>query len=193
MSTLFESSLPLLLLGGIVTVGCVVGWLKTADRRLWIGIALGIVVAVLGVVLERMVVTDRELVERVIYAVAADIRADRTEAAVQHIRPDDEDLRSRARTELKLYKVTEINIKRPIEITLTPEREPTKAKAVSWTAPGSPKSRMPDTEVGRPRITPMTRIGMEGRRPLGVIALTRILPRSGGVTELPKGLAGQTG
>ncbi len=129
MSTLFESSLPLLLLGGIVTVGCVVGWLKTADRRLWIGIALGIVVAVLGVVLERMVVTDRELVERVIYAVAADIRADRTEAAVQHIRPDDEDLRSRARTELKLYKVTEINIKRPIEITLTPEREPTKAKA----------------------------------------------------------------
>ncbi len=43
--------------------------------------------------------------------------------------PDDEDLRSRARTELKLYKVTEINIKRPIEITLTPEREPTKEAA----------------------------------------------------------------
>lgn len=129
MSTLCESSLPLLLLGGVVTVGCVVGWLKTADRRLWIGAVLGIVAAVSGIVLERMVVTDREQIERVIFAVAADVRAGRTEAAVQHIRPDDEDLRNRARTELKLYQVTEINIKRPIEITVSPDREPTKGKA----------------------------------------------------------------
>ena len=129
MSTLFESSLPLLLLGGVVMVGCVVGWLKTEDRRLWIGAVLGIAVAVAGVLVERMVVTDREQIERVIYAVAADVRSGRTEAAVQHIRPDDEDLRNRARAELKLYQVTEITIKRPLDITVSPEREPTKGKA----------------------------------------------------------------
>lgn len=129
MTQIYESPLPLLFLGLILTAGCLFGWLKTADKRLFLGVLLGLLIAAAGVLVERMVVTDRELIERVIHAVAADIRAGRIEAAVQHITPDAEDLRDRARGELRLYQVTAIAIKRPIEITLTPEVAPTKGKA----------------------------------------------------------------
>jgi hypothetical protein len=129
MSQIYESPLPLLLLGLVLLAGCTVGWLKTADKRLILGALLGLLIAVGGIIIERMVVTDREQIERVIYAVAADVQAGRIEEAVSHINPDSAELRDRARTELRLYRVSDIRVKRPIEMTVRPEREPTHATA----------------------------------------------------------------
>ncbi|MFO0905884.1 MAG: hypothetical protein U0939_22950 [Pirellulales bacterium] len=129
MNQIYESPLPLLLLGLVLLAGCTVGWLKTGDKRLIFGSLLGLLIAVGGILVERMVVTDREQIERVIYTVAADVQAGRIEEAVSHLNPDAGELRERARTELRLYRVTDIRVKRPIEMTLMPEREPTHATA----------------------------------------------------------------
>ncbi len=129
MNGLFENSLPLLLLGLLVTAGCAFGWLKTGRKQLLVGAFAGLLLAVAGVLLERLVVTDREQIERVIYAVAADIRAGRTEEALEHIDPQAEEQRQRARAELRLYKVSDISLKRPIEISVAPADQPTRGKA----------------------------------------------------------------
>ena len=129
MNQFYESPLPLLLLGLVLLAGCTVGWLKTGDKRLIPGALLGLLIAVGGIVVERMVVTDREQIERVIYAVAADVQAGRIEEAVANINPNNTENRERARTELRLYRVTEIRVKSPIEIALTPDRDPTRATA----------------------------------------------------------------
>lgn len=129
MNRLYESSLPLLLLGLLIMAACALGWLKTGRQRLLLGVLAGLLVALGGVLLERLVVTDREQIERVIYAVAAEIRAGRTEGAIEHLDPQAEEQRQRARSELRLYKVSEISIKRPLEITVTPPENPTRARA----------------------------------------------------------------
>ncbi len=127
MTQLYENSLPLLLLGAILVAGCTFGWLRTGDKRLIGGILLGLAIAIGGIFLERMVVTDGEQIERVIYAVADDVQSGRLEEAVSHLSPNAPEHRERARTELRLYKVTQIRVKRPLEIKLTPAKKPTRA------------------------------------------------------------------
>lgn len=126
----FDSSIPLLVLGIGIALGCGSGWVKTGRRALAGGVAFGIVVAVLGILLDRFVETDREKLDVVIQSVAADVRAGRVEQAVSHISATAGDLRDRARGELRNYKVTGITIKRPILIAFEPSQgRPTRATA----------------------------------------------------------------
>ncbi len=127
---IFDSSIPLLVVGVTIAIGCGSGWVKTGMRWLLGGVVLGVLLAVAGILLDQLVETDREKLEAVIQAVVADVRAGRVEQAVSHISKDASDLRERARSELRNYKVTGITIKRPILITFEPSKgRPTRASA----------------------------------------------------------------
>lgn len=127
---IFDSSIPLLVIGVAIALGCGSGWVKTGMRWLLGGVVLGVLLALVGILLDQLVETDREKLEAVIQAVAADVRAGRVEQAVSHIASDAGDLRERARGELRNYKVTGITIKRPIQIKFEPSRgRPTRASA----------------------------------------------------------------
>jgi hypothetical protein len=118
--SVFDSSVPLLVLGVVIALGCGSGWVKTGQRWLLAGVGAGIMLAILGILLDQLVVTDREKLETVIQAVAADVRAGRVEEAVSHVSANAADLRDRARSELRNFKVTGITIKRPILIKFEP-------------------------------------------------------------------------
>ena len=130
MMGVFDSSIPLLVVGMVIALGCVSGWVKTGYRRLLAGVGIGIAIAILGILLDQLIETDREKLEIVIQSVAADVRAGRVEEAVSHLSPNAGDLRDRARGELRNYKVTGIAIKRPILIEFEPSNgRPTRASA----------------------------------------------------------------
>jgi hypothetical protein len=127
---IFDSSIPLLVIGLVIAIGCGSGWGKTGHRALLGGVVAGILIAIAGILLDQFIETDREKLESVIQAVAADVRAGRVEEAVSHISADAGDLRERARGELRNYKVTGITIKRPVLITFEPSQgRPTRASA----------------------------------------------------------------
>lgn len=129
MTWLGENPLPIALVGGLITAVLVGGWLKTGERRLAYGAAGVLLVTFALLAFERWTVTDAEQIERVISAVAGHVKAGRNEEAVRHLVPDPPEIRQRAMGELRLYNVTQITIKRPIRITLTPDEAPTQATA----------------------------------------------------------------
>lgn len=129
MTWLGENPMPIALIGGLLTAVLVGGWLKTGERRLAYGAGVSLLVALALLALERSIVTDREQIEKLIYSVAGHVKAGRNEEAVRHILPEPAELRQRALGELRLYSVTEIAIKRPIRIHLSPENAPTHGTA----------------------------------------------------------------
>ena len=129
MTTLLESPITIALMGLVVSAVLAGGWLKTADRRLAIGFGLSILVTIGLLVLERMVVTDREQVTRVIYSVAQEVRAGNYEAAVEHMAPDAASEKQKALGELRHFTVSDVTIKQPIEIDLNSKKAPTSATA----------------------------------------------------------------
>lgn len=129
MTWLGENPIPIALIGGLVTAVLAGGWFKTGERRLVYGAGAALLITFGLLALERWIVTDREQLERLILSVAGHVKAQRNDEAVRHLVPDPPEIRQRALGELKLYNVSQIAIKRPIRITLSPEEAPIAATA----------------------------------------------------------------
>lgn len=128
MTTLLESPFPALVGGVLLTVMLAAGWLKTGRRSL---VFLAVLVALLAgglVVVERMVVTDRELLEQTLHEIARDVERGRIETILEHFHPEAEEAKREAAAELPSYRIQSIRIKRGIEIELRPKHDPPEAQ-----------------------------------------------------------------
>ncbi|MFM7844634.1 MAG: hypothetical protein ACKOBW_10645 [Planctomycetota bacterium] len=131
MSYLLEHTGTLMLVGTLLLAGLLAGWYQLRDSRLLLGVIAVLVVMGGWLVVDRLVVTERERIERVIDDVAEAVLRGDAERAVSHFHRSRQDMRDLAISELKLFQVTAIEIKRPIKIELVgaDERQATKATA----------------------------------------------------------------
>ncbi len=128
MTWLFEQSLPILVMGGIVAAALVTGFLKTGRRLLLAG-ALGVVVLVAALlIVEQMTVTDRELVEQTLFEIASAVERNDIEGALRHVSPDAPGV-AHARSEFPRIQFKEVDIKPNLEIDVFPETTPPTAEA----------------------------------------------------------------
>jgi len=121
-SLLFESPLPLLVIGGLAAVGLGLGFYHTSRLwMLWAAIAAAVLTA--GVwLLEQAVVTERELVEQTLYAAAADLERNDLPAVLGHISPRAAEMRGRVSAILPTIEIERVSIKDNLKITLAKDQ-----------------------------------------------------------------------
>jgi hypothetical protein len=128
MNWLYEQPMPILLMGGVLVAALFVGYVKTGHRALIAAVVLAIALVIGLLMLERMVVTDREQVEDVLRTIAADVERNDIDGALRYVLPTAPGV-EHARSELKRIRFEEVNIKPNLEIELFPDRAPPTAEA----------------------------------------------------------------
>ncbi|MEX2138521.1 MAG: hypothetical protein WD894_04630 [Pirellulales bacterium] len=128
MSWLTEDSTMALITAAIVGICLFVAFLKTGRGLylVWLG-AVALVAAVL-VLVERYVVTDRELIEDTVYGAAAALEANDVDATLEYLSTTAEPLRSEVRRRMPLLKIEEARVA-DLRIEFSPLELPPKAIA----------------------------------------------------------------
>jgi len=123
----FDSPLYIVLTG--LVLGLVVGGLWTASGRKELLYALGAVVAftVAWLIVERLVVTDREEVRDTLAEIARDVQSNDLNRLVGHIAKGSPSLAQRARAEMPNYKFTECRVTKVHHIDVDASAEPRSA------------------------------------------------------------------
>ena len=129
MNVFFEQPLYAVFLGVLVEAVLVMVYLQSGKR--WL-ISVMLLVALLaggGVMLERMVVTDRETVEATMTQIVADIESNDASLVLAHIAKEATKKRAESQRILAMVKFRSVEIRRIIKIETMPELSPPQAKA----------------------------------------------------------------
>jgi hypothetical protein len=139
MAFLVESPWPVLLTGIVLEAVLGVLLLQTGrGKLLWAMIAVG-VLTVVGFVVERMVVTDREAVETTLDKAASAVESKNTDKLLECISPSNKEMREQARWVMERFEVDSVWIHN-LEITVNNLTSPPTAKA-KFTATGQGTDR----------------------------------------------------
>ena len=126
---LTESSLTILVIGGLSIAIIIGGWLNTGRKEL-IYALLGACLLFGGLVLvERLVVTERERVKATLYGLAAAIERDDVDTVLAAFHPDAQRERQQLQLAMKHFRARRINIKSNLEIEVFGGDSPTQARA----------------------------------------------------------------
>lgn len=129
MIWLTENPFPLLLIGTLTTAILASGWLRTGSKWLLAGVLAAIAVTAGLVLTERWIVTDREQVTQTLHEIAAAVERNDVEGALQYAWSGAPHVYSQANAELRLYRFSEVNIKRNLEVEVFPHHDPPMATA----------------------------------------------------------------
>ena len=127
MTTLLDNVFPLVMGGVLLTVVLTGSWLKTGYLCLLIGAIVSALLAIGLAVLDQVVVTEREKVERTIYQIAADVELGDTQQLLTHIHPDAVETRAAAAAEMPRYKLSAVRVKRGLTVEFHLNRDPPEA------------------------------------------------------------------
>ena len=130
MTWLLEDPTPVIVVGVLVEAALGVALLRTGRGvLLWIMLAVAAFVG-LGVLVERMVVTEREEVEATIYAAAAAVEANDLEGVLRTIAPDAKDARNLVEWGFRQVKFSRVSIQhRRLNVRVIRTTSPPSAKA----------------------------------------------------------------
>lgn len=118
MTWLTEDPTLVLTLGAMTVAVLVIVLFKTGRAVMLVAIVGAVAVTGLCVLVERLIVTDREEVEITIDAVVTALQDNDAEAVLQHVAPDATSVRLRARGVLLLVNIEEVRITKGPEIVI---------------------------------------------------------------------------
>lgn len=128
MNWIFESPITIVLLGAAVLAVLSTVWVQTGKSQVLI--AMGVVGALLiaGLVVERLVQTDREKLEATVREIAANVRRNDHAKLYQHIATSAPELRARAQAEIPNYEFTECTVTKIYRVEVRDEKRPKEAE-----------------------------------------------------------------
>jgi hypothetical protein len=129
MEWILENPFPAMVVGGITCVILGGGWLQTGRRPLLLLMIGAILLTVGAVLLEGLVVTDREEVESTLFEIASLVEQNEIEAAMQYAYSGSPQVRQEATSELSHYHFVSVDIKPNLEIQVFPNEDPPRATA----------------------------------------------------------------
>ncbi len=129
MTWLFENPVPAIIIGGLTAAILGGGWLQTGRKWLLYAMIMMIVLTFAAVILERVVITDREQITATLHEIAAAVERNDVDTALGYVYSGSPEVRSYAAAELARYEFTEVDIKRNLEIEVFPKANPPRAVA----------------------------------------------------------------
>ena len=129
MIWLSEKPLVIVLMG--VTTAIVLGglWMQTGRKSALYALLCSLVATAGLLVLERLIVTDREQIDTILHQAARDVERNDLEALFRYTHSRAESIRRQARAELPRYVFEQVSIKSNLEINVRTDRDPPTARA----------------------------------------------------------------
>ena len=127
MNWLFESPAMIVVIGVLLLI--VLGGLWSMSGRkemLYAMAAVGALILV-GLIVERLVVTDGEAIRRTLLEIAADVESNDVRAVTRHIHSAAPEIKARAEAEMPNYKFTECRITKVHSIDVNTSQQPRSA------------------------------------------------------------------
>lgn len=128
MSRFAESPVPYLLLGLVAESILLIVYLQTRRTAFLAAIVVVASLTAAGILVEQMVVTDREAVEQTVYNLAEAIEADDVQGVLRHVSPQAGQARADAQREMGRYEVELARIISPLEIEFFDNTSPPTAR-----------------------------------------------------------------
>jgi hypothetical protein len=127
MNWLFEQPLVIAIAGIVVGIAIGVAWSSTGRKELLFALGAVVVFTIAGLIVERMVVTDREAIEQTLVEIARDVQSNDVRAVVRHIHPGAPEIVRQAEAEMPNYEFTECRITKVHTIDIDASAEPRSA------------------------------------------------------------------
>jgi low affinity Fe/Cu permease len=129
MSWLYEQQLTIVVLGVAVILGLGAAWSASGRKELLYAIAAAIVLLIAGLLIERLVVTDKEAIRATVLEIARDLQNNNRRAVLAHISSTTPTLQRKAEAELPNYQFTECRVTKIHRIDVDDHTEPRSAIA----------------------------------------------------------------
>jgi hypothetical protein len=126
---IFEDPVPTIIVGGLTAAILGGGWIQTGRRWLLYLMVAAILVTVGLVIVERLVVTQREEVRATLFEIARLVAENEIDAAVDYAYSGSPEVRQMAIAELSRYHFHSVDIKRNLRIAVFPDHDPPRATA----------------------------------------------------------------
>jgi hypothetical protein len=127
MLWLYEQPLTIVALGVVLILALGGAWSASGRKELLIACGAVFVLLVAGLIVEKIIVTDREAVRATVLQIARDVQQNDRRAVLAHIHSGSPQLRKQAEAELPKYQFTELRITKIHLIDVDRQAEPRSA------------------------------------------------------------------
>jgi hypothetical protein len=127
MSYLLEQPLAVVIVGVIAALGAGIAWTSTGRKEWLVGLGAVVVLTIGGLILEQVVVTDREAIESTLTEIARDVESNNIRALVRHIATGATVIQQAAEAEMPKYRFEECRVTKVHNIDIDATQEPRSA------------------------------------------------------------------
>jgi hypothetical protein len=110
MTWLYEQPLIIVVLGVALIFGLGVGWSASGRKELLYALGAALALLIGALVIERMVVTDREAIRATLQQIANDVKSNNRAAVKSHVHSSAPELKAKADAEMPNYQFTDCRI-----------------------------------------------------------------------------------
>src|SRR5438105_17370 len=110
MNWLFESPIVIVIAGVALILALAAAWSASGRKELLYALGAAFALLIAALVIERLVVTDREAINTTLLQIARDVQSNNRRAVLQHIASSASSLKQRAEAEMPNYQFTECRI-----------------------------------------------------------------------------------
>ncbi|MGI8978585.1 MAG: hypothetical protein ACR2FY_05135 [Pirellulaceae bacterium] len=128
MNWLFDRPAYVAILGVMLCVPIAIAWVMTGRKEVLHALAAAFAIFVGLLIMEQVVVTDREAIETTVQQIAHDVQANDHQAVQRHIYSGSPQLKQKVQGELPNYRFTECRVTSQPEIAVNTKDEPRSAK-----------------------------------------------------------------
>lgn len=128
MNWLWEQPLVIVLVGLSILVVLGAAWVLSGRRELLLAAAAAAVLLVVGLVVEWLVITDREAIQQTLRQIARDVQSNNLRAVTQHIAKRAPQLRQKVLAEMPRYRFDRCRITRVHRIEVDAQAQPRTAR-----------------------------------------------------------------
>jgi len=127
MNWLFEQRLVIVIIGIALLLALGATWSATGKKELLYAMGVSLALMLVGLIVERLVITDREAIHATLLTIARDVQSNNLKAVVRHVHSSTPELKQRAEAELPNYHFTECRITQIHDIKVDASTKPRSA------------------------------------------------------------------
>lgn len=124
MNLLLEQPLAVVILGVVLGLGAGLAWTSTGRKEWLFGLAAIALLTIGGLILEQVIVTDREAIEATLTEIARDVESNNIRALVGHIATGATEVQQEAEREMPNYRFEECRVTKVHNIDIDSTQEP---------------------------------------------------------------------
>jgi hypothetical protein len=159
MTWLFEQPLAIVIIGVVLLLGLGTAWSMTGRKELLYALGATLALIVVGLIVERLVITDREAIQATLLTIARDVQSNNRRAILGHVHSSATELKQRAETELANYQFTECRVTRIHLVDVNARAQPRSA-VVEFNVIASGTFRQGTLEVSDTSVPRWVRLNM---------------------------------